>query len=156
MLSVSKGTDQPKKRIRTLGKISLLALLMLRCLVKSNLPIKTRLIKRIRITKEIPGVIKNKDRIAIINSLLQVSISFLKRKKKTFSRSSAFISGGKVITISSVLKKRSKKLVSILATSTPVTTTRKKALKKIKTGKIHETRDMDENSGINLVQVPYI
>lgn len=62
--------------IKTLEKISSLALFLLTYLVKSNPPTKTRLVKKIRTTKKIPGVRINKDRIAVITLLSEVPILF--------------------------------------------------------------------------------
>ena len=86
----------------------------------------------------------------------------LKKKGKISPKSSASTIIKKGITPPSVLKKKCKKLVSIVATFTPVIATRKEALgaKDAKTGGIGENgkndKNGDEDSKINLVQISCI
>lgn len=109
MPNVSKDTDQQKKKIRTSKKISLLPLLLLIYLVESNLPIRTRLIKRTKTTKDVFGTIKNKNRVVAITSSQQVLIPFWRKKKKISFISNTFFAERKVITLANVSRKMSQK-----------------------------------------------
>lgn len=65
--NVFKVTNQQKKKIKILGRISLLTSLLLINLVKNNyfLLIKARPIKKTRTIKKVFGTIVNKDRVEI-------------------------------------------------------------------------------------------
>lgn len=69
MQSVFKSIDQQRKKIKTPERISLLIFPLLIYLMGSNPPIKTRLTKRIKTTKEAFGIIKDKNKVAAITSL---------------------------------------------------------------------------------------
>lgn len=161
MLSVFEGINQQKKRIRTLRRISLLIFPLLICLVENNPSTRAKPIRKLRPTKKVFNT-KNKNRIAAIALLPLIPILFLK-KKKIFCRLNALTIGKKIITLSSVLKKRFKKLVFILVNSIPVIIARKKALKNTKLSEIGKTGENSENNKnryenveTNLTQIPYI
>lgn len=67
MPRTSTGIDQPSKK--TLRKISLMTLFLLMCLVGSSLPIRARLIRKIKTTKKFLGTVEDKNRVAAIISL---------------------------------------------------------------------------------------
>lgn len=108
MLSISKNIDLQKKRIKTLRRINLLTLSLLTYLVGSNtnnlLPTKARLAKKIKTTKKIFSIIRDKNRVILMNFLQQVSI--LSRKKRRIS----------LISNTSTVKKRVITLISVLRT----------------------------------------
>lgn len=114
MPSVSEVTDQQRRRIRTPRKTSPLILSLLTYLVESNPPTRARLTRRIRTTKEVPGVAEDEDRVAAMTPLPQVLTSFLKKKKGTSSRSNVSTAGGKAITSPSVPRNRIQKTSVVL------------------------------------------
>lgn len=100
--------SQLKKKIRTLGKISLLTFSLLIHLVKSNNILSIKLIKKTKITKEVFGIMIDKIKIIAKIYLQLVSILLLKRKKKKIISFvlNVFSIRGKAIMPTSVLKKR--------------------------------------------------
>lgn len=82
MLGISKATNQQKKKIRTLRKISLLTPLLLIYLVENNNLPFTRLIKKIKTTKKVFGAMVDKNKVKAKIFLQQISISLLKKRKK--------------------------------------------------------------------------
>lgn len=109
MPSVFEDTSQLKRKIKTPKRISLLIFFLLTYLMKSNLPIRTRSTKKTKITKEVHSAVEDKNGVAVMISLPQVSISFLKKKKKTFLKLSDFTISKKIITPSNVLRKKIQK-----------------------------------------------
>lgn len=109
MPSISKGISQPKKKIKTLRKINPLIFSGLTCLVGKNLFTRAKSTRKTKTTKKIFSIVKNKNRVIVIILLPQVLRSFLKKKKKTFSRLSISTASEKVITLSNVLKKKIQK-----------------------------------------------
>ena len=100
--STAKGINQLRKR--TLGRISLLTLSLLTYLVGSSL-IKAKLVKKTRITKEILGALRDKDRVIAIALLQWVLMpTLLKKKRKTSSKSSIITIIRTIITLISTLK----------------------------------------------------
>lgn len=138
MLSVSKTISLQKKRIRILERMILLTPLLLIILIRSNNFPLTRLIKRIKTTKEVFGTMIKKDKFEAKTLLQQVLILLSKRKNKTSPILNVFFVKKKIIALASVLKKKSQKQILILAT---ITVSRKKASKYLE---------------INLILVPYI
>lgn len=116
--------------------------------MKSNLPTRARLTKRIKTIKKIFSNIEDKNRVATITFLQQVWTSFLKKKKKTSLILNISSIRGKVITAANVLKEKIKKLVLVLATSTPVIAVKKKALENAEAGKTSKNRETGENGEI--------
>lgn len=120
MSSVSKSIDQQKRRIKTLGRTSLLTFLLLTYLVVGNLLIITRPTRKIKTTKKVLNT-KNKNRVIAMTFLHQVSM--LSRKKKMiFLLSNVLIIRKRRITLISVFEtqKGVKKQVIVWAISTPM------------------------------------
>lgn len=84
----------------------MLTLPLLTCLVRNSLSIRARPVKRIRITKEVPGIAEDKNRVVAITFLPWISTSFLKKKKKISSKSNASTVGEKVIILPNILRKK--------------------------------------------------
>lgn len=102
-LSVSKGISLQIKGRKTLENLSSLIFPLLRYLIGS-LPIRVRLARKTKTTKEISGTTEDKNRVAAIIFLPQVSTLFLKRKERRLSKSSAITAIKKYITPTSVLR----------------------------------------------------
>lgn len=146
--------DQSKKR--TLGRINQLTLFLLTCLVRSPF-IRARSAWKTKNTKEVLRAAKDKNRVAAMISLSRIPTSILKRKKRNFLRSNTSTTDGKIIILPSVPKKGSKKLVSILMTSTPVTAARKKAFGNTETiGNDKNDINEDEDLGTKLIGSTYL
>lgn len=128
MLKVSKDTSKPKKKTKTARRISLLTLLILTFQVGNNPSTRTRPVKKTRTIKEVSAGVEDKNMVVGMTTLPQVSISFLKRKKKISLRSNSSTARRKVIMSPNILKKSIQKLVLVLMISRPVTAARKKAL----------------------------
>lgn len=107
-LDILKDTNKQQKMIKTLKKISLLISSLLIYLVRSNLLILTRPIKKIKIIKEVFIIIKNKDKYLVTTSLQQLLKSFLIRRKKTSSILNTSFTIEKDIILAKVPKKEPK------------------------------------------------
>ena len=122
------GINQPRKK--TSERISLLTLLLLIYLIK-NLPTRARLVKKTRITKEVFSIMGGKDKIIAMTPLQKMLTLMLSRRKgKTSPKLSTSTIIERGITLTNVLKtqNKSQKLISVLVTSMPVTTTRAKVV----------------------------
>ena len=102
-----KGIGSQKRRRRTPEKISLSTPPLLTHLVKnSHLPF-SRLLpptqRKTRTTNEISDVAKDKNRVVAPTPLPQLSISFLRRKRRTLPKLSTITVIGKDITPTSIL-----------------------------------------------------
>lgn len=106
MPSVSKGISQSKKQIRTLRKISPLTFSMLTYLVRINPLNRAKSARKIKIIKEVSRAAEDENRVTAMTSLPKISTLFLKKKKKTFLKLSTSTISGKVITLSSISKKK--------------------------------------------------
>ena len=88
-----------------------------------------------------------------------MSTLFSKKKNKTFLSLNTFIAKEKFITPVNILKKKDKKLVLVITTSTPIIVIKKEAFENAETsenGKDSENGNKNENLKINLVKVLYI
>ena len=127
---VSEGTGPLRRRRKTLKGLSLLIFLLLMHLVGSP-PIRAKPTRRTKITNKVPSAAQNKDenRILVTTHLQRVSTPS-KETKKIFPKLSTSSTIRRDITQTSVPKilKGVKKLVSVLATSTSMTSARENAL----------------------------
>ena len=101
--SISKSIGLQKKRRRTLERLNPLILSLLIYLV-GNSSNRARLAKKTRTTNKFLGAAKKKDRVPAMTLLLWVSISFLRKKRRTLPKSSAIFAIGKSINPINIFK----------------------------------------------------
>ena len=106
MPSVSEGTDQRKRKIKTLGRITPLISSLLTYPVGSRHP--PPIWKKTRTTKEVFGTLVNEDKDEAKTPLWQIWTLLLKKKKKISPMSNTFTTEGRVISPTSVFKRRTR------------------------------------------------
>ena len=106
MPSVFEGTDQQKRKIKTLEKISTLTSSLLIYPVASRHFSPTR--KKNRTTKEVLIIVVDEDGDEVKTPLQQVSIFFLRRKKKTFPILNASTVERRAISPTNILEKKTR------------------------------------------------